>query len=128
MRYVSFLILLVVVLAACGDTTAAADPARFCEILAELDSQDTTGMAADEALPIIQEGRDKYQEGIEVAPEEIKADAETFANYVIEITDLLIAAEGDQSQVDVTAIEEIPDDGVGDAAERVGAWRADNCT
>ncbi len=128
MRYVALLIALVMVIAACGDSEGGADPERFCELLDELDAQNTSGMSADEALPIIEEGRDKYVEGLEVVPDEIRADAETFANFVIEITDLLIAADGDESQVDVAALEAIPDDGVDAAAESVGAWRASNCS
>ncbi|MBT8461116.1 MAG: hypothetical protein HKN80_04150 [Acidimicrobiia bacterium] len=128
MRYVALLAALVLVVAACGDSEGGADPERFCEILDELDTQNTSGMPADEALPIIQEGRDKYVEGIEVAPDEIRADAETFANFVIEITDLLIAAGGDESQVDVADIDAIDDDGVDAAAQSVGAWRTSNCS
>ena len=70
------------VIAACGSSDGGADPERFCEILLELDAQDTSGLSAEESLPIIREGRNKYVEGVEVAPEEIKADAETFANGV----------------------------------------------
>ncbi|MDH3308343.1 MAG: hypothetical protein OEO77_12600 [Acidimicrobiia bacterium] len=128
MRSVALLIALVMVVAACGDSEGGADPERFCELLGELDAQNTSGMAADEALPIIQEGRDKYVEGLEVVPDEIRADAETFANFVIEITDLLIAADGDESQVDLVALEAISDEGVEAAAQSVGAWRAGNCS
>ena len=128
MRRIALLIALVMVVAACGDSEGGADPERFCELLDELDTQNTSGLPADEALPIIQEGRDKYVEGLEVVPDEIRADAETFANFVIEITDLLIATGGDESQVDPAAIEAISDDGVDAAAQSVGAWRASNCS
>ena len=66
MRSVVLLIALLMVVAACGDSEGGADPDRFCELLGELDTQNTSGMSADEALPIIQEGRDKYVEGLEV--------------------------------------------------------------
>jgi len=127
MRFVALMIALVMVVAACGDSEGGADPDRFCELLAELGAQNTSGMTADEALPVIQEGRDKYVEGLEVVPDEIRDDAEVFANFVIEITDVLIAAGGDESQVDIVALEAISDDGVDAAAQAVGAWRADNC-
>ena len=128
MRFIALLIALVMVVAACGDSEGGADPERFCELLDELDAQDTSGMPAAEALPILEEGREKYVEGLEVVPDEIRADAETFANFVIEITDLLIAAGGDESQVDPAAIEAISDDGVDAAAQSVGAWRSSNCS
>ena len=128
MRSFALLVALLILVAACGDSDGGADPERFCELLEELDAQNTAGMSADDALPILQEGRDKYVEGLEVVPGEIRADAETFANYVIEITDLLIAAGGDESQVDLDALEAIPDEGVEAAAEGVGTWRASNCS
>ena len=132
MRYVAFLIASALAIAACGGSDSGADPERFCEILDELDAQDTSGLTADEALPIIREGREKYVEAVEVAPEEIKADAETFANGVLQITDLLIAAGGDESQVDSAALEsvsqEVFTDEFGAAADRVTAWRTSNCS
>ena len=132
MRHVAFLIASALVIAACGDSDSNADAVRFCEILEELDAQDTSGLPADEALPIIREGRDKYLEAVEAAPEEIKADAETFANGVVQITDLLIAAGGDESQVDSAAMEalseEVFTDDFDGAADRVTAWRTSNCS
>ncbi len=120
------------VIAACGSSEPSADPERFCEILVELDEQDTTGLPADEALPIIREGRDKYVEGTEVAPEEIKADAELFADGVLKITDLLIAAGGDQTQVDAEALQSVSEEiftpEFDAAADRVNAWRDSNCS
>ena len=127
MRYLALLVALVLVVAACGDSEGGADPERFCEILDELDSQNTSGMSADEALPIIKEGRDRYIEGLEVVPDEIRADVETFANFVVELTDILIAAGGDESQVDTAALEAVNDDGVDSAVQSVGAWRSSNC-
>ncbi len=120
------------VIAACGSSEPSADPERFCEILVELDEQDTTGLPADEALPIIREGRAKYVEGTEVAPEEIKADAELFADGVLKITDLLIAAGGDQTQVDAEALQSVSEEiftpEFDAAADRVNAWRDSNCS
>ena len=118
--------------AACGGSESAADPARLCEILAEIGAQDTTGLPAEEALPIIRDGRALYAEVAEVAPEEIKADAETFTNGVIQITDLLIAAGGDESQVDSAAMQSVTGDVItqefNDAANSVIAWEASNCS
>ena len=132
MRHVAFLIASALVIAACGDSDSSADAERFCEILEELDAQDTSGLPADEALPIIREGRDNYVEGVEVAPEEIQADAETFANGVLQITDLLIAAGGDESQVDSAAMDSVSEEVFTDefdaAAARVTAWRTSNCS
>ena len=132
MRYIALLIASALVIAACGGSEGSADPERFCEILDELDAQDTSGLPADEALPIIRDGRDKYVEGVEVAPEEIKADAETFANGVLQLTDLLIAAGGDGSQIDGAALESVNEEVFTDefdaAADRVTAWRSSNCS
>lgn len=127
-RSLAVLIALGLVLAACGDSEGGANPERFCELLDEIDAQNTTGMPADEALPIIREGREKYVEGLEVVPDEIRADAETFANYVLEVTDLLIAAGGDESRVDQAALEAIPDEGVAAAARSVDEWSRSNCS
>ncbi|NNF55729.1 MAG: hypothetical protein HKN03_14985 [Acidimicrobiales bacterium] len=132
LRYAVLLIAAASGAGACGSTEAAADPDRFCEILAQLDAQDTSGLPADEALTIISEGRALYVEGVEVAPEEIKAEAETFANGVIQITDLLIAAGGDESQVDIAAMESVTEDILTPefdaAAGEVNAWKASNCS
>ncbi len=131
-RYVALFIASALATAACGSTEAAADPARLCEILAEIGAQDTTGLTADEALPIIRDGRALYAEVAEVAPEEIRADAETFTDGVIQITDLLIAAGGDQSQVDSAAMESVTGEVLtqefNDAANSVIAWEASNCS
>lgn len=133
MPYVVLLIVSALALAACGDSDdSSADPERFCEILVEIDAQDTSGLPADEALPIIREGRDNFLEAIEVAPEDIRADTETVANGALQITDLLIAAGGDESQVDGAELESVSEevftDEYGAAADRVTAWRTSNCS
>ena len=131
-RHCAFAVASVFAIAACGGSDSAANPERFCELLDELNAQDTTDLPADEALPIIREGRDKYAESIEVAPEAIKADAETYANGVIQITDLLIAAGGDQFKVDSAALESTSEEVLTEefdaAVGRVTAWRTSNCT
>ena len=66
MRYVALLIAFALAISACGGSDGGADPERSCVILLELDAQDTSGLSAEEALPIIREGRDKYVEGVEV--------------------------------------------------------------
>jgi hypothetical protein len=129
MRPVAILFAGVLVFSACGDSdSSSADPERFCELVEELDAQDTSGMPANEALPILEEGRAKYEEGLEVVPDEIRADAEVFATYVLEVTDLLIAAGGDESQVDAATVDAVSDEGVGEAGRKVTAWRLDNCS
>ena len=132
LRYVVLFIAAALVSAACGGSESAADPARLCEILAEIGAQDTSGLPAEEALPIIRDGRALYAEAAEVAPKEIKADAETFTDGVIQITDLLIAAGGDQSQVDNEAMAAVTGDVLTPefdaAANSVIAWEASNCS
>ena len=132
MRYSVVIIALILAVSACGDAAAGSDPDRFCEILEELDAQDTDGLPLEEALPIIVEGRDKFEEGKEVAPEEIKADVELVANGAIRITDLLIAAGGDQSKVDETALTaavgEVFTPEYEAATQSVDAWRQTACS
>ncbi len=96
MRYVALILVIAFVAAACGDS-GGPDADRFCEILDELDAQDTRGLPPDEALPIIKEGRASFVEGIEIVPDEIRADATTVADGALQITDLLIAAGGDET-------------------------------
>jgi hypothetical protein len=131
MRSIALILILAFVAAACGGSDGP-DAERFCEILDELDAQDTTGLPPEEALPIIKEGRDNFAEGIKVAPEEIQADAEIVANGAIQFTDLLIEAGGDDSAVDQTAAQELvntvftPE--FDTASQRVDAWRSTNCS
>ena len=101
-------------------------------MLDELDAQDTTGLAPEEALPIIKDGRDKFVEGIEVAPDEIRADVEIFADGALQITDLLIAAGGDEAAVDPAEIQSLAESvftpEYDAAAQSVTAWRGTNCS
>lgn len=131
MRYVTILMIFATLVSACGDSSGA-DAGRFCEILDELDAQNTTGLPLEEALPIIVEGRDKFEEGKSVAPDEINADAVLVADGAIRITDLLIAAGGDESQIDPeelqTAVGEVFTAEYEAAAESVNGWRAANCS
>ena len=131
MRSIALVLVFAFVAAACGGSDGP-DADRFCELLDEIEAQDTSGLSPEDALPIIREGRDNFAESIEVAPEEIQADAETVANGAIQFTDLLIEAGGDDSAVDQTAALEL----VGavftpefDAAsDRVETWRSTNCS
>ena len=132
MRYYVLILALTLGVAACGDSAAGPDADRFCEILDELDAQNTEGLPPEEALPIIVEGRDKFEEGKEVAPEEIKADAETVANGAIQITDLLIAAGGDETKVDeaalTTVLGEVFTPEYEAATQSVNTWRQTACS
>ena len=131
MRSIALILVFAFVAAACGGSDGP-DADRFCEILDELDAQDTTGLSPEDALPIIKEGRDSFTEGIKVAPDEIQADAETVANGAIQFTDLLIEAGGDDSAIDQTAAQELvstvftPEFDA--ASQRVDAWRSTNCS
>lgn len=65
-------------------------------------------------------------------PQEIKADAETFTDGVVQVTDLLIAAVGDESQLDIASMTFNSDDVVNpDFAatdKSVIAWVRSNCS
>lgn len=65
-------------------------------------------------------------------PQEIKADAETFTDGVIQVTDLLIAAVGDESQLDIASMAFDSDDVVtpefAATAKSVIAWVTSNCS
>ena len=131
MRSIALIVVFAFVAAACGGS-GGPDADRFCEILDELDAQDTTGLAPEEALPIIKDGRDKFVEGIEVAPDEIRADVEIFADGALQITDLLIAAGGDEAAVDPAEIQSLAESvftpEYDAAAQSVTAWRGTNCS
>ena len=126
MRAIGLLVVLALVLVACGGSVAE-DPERFCELLEEIDAQDTTDLAADEALEVIQEGREKFVEAAELAPDEIKSEVETVTDVALQLTDLLIEAGGDESRVDVEELV-IDEDEFDDANVAVDAWRAANCS
>ena len=131
MRSAALILVIVFVAAACSDS-GGADPERFCEILDELDAQDTRGLPPADALPIIEAGRAKFVEGTEVAPDEIKADVTTVADGAVQFTDLLIEAGGDESAVSQAAATALastiftPEYDA--AAQRVTAWRTTNCS
>lgn len=131
MRSIALILVFAFVAAACGGSDGP-DAERFCEILDELDAQDTTGLPPEEALPIIEEGRAKFVEGMKVVPDEIRADAETVSNGALQISDLLIDAGGDESAVDPvevqTLVESIFTPEYEAAADSVTTWRGANCT
>jgi hypothetical protein len=131
MRSIALILVLAFVAAACGGSDGP-DADRFCEILDELDAQDTTGLSPDDALPIIKDGKAAFLEGMEVVPDEIRAEAETVANGAVQITDLLIAAGGDETAVDPAEIQTLAESiftpEYDAAAQSVGAWRSTNCS
>jgi hypothetical protein len=131
MRSIALILVFAFVAAACGGS-GGPDAERFCEILDELDAQNTTGLAPEEALPIIKDGRAKFVEGMEVVPDEIRADAETVTNGALQISDLLIDAGGDESAVDPvevqTLVEAIFTPEYDAAAQNVTTWRVANCS
>ena len=129
MRYRVLIVVVASILPACGGSDTDAD--RFCELLEELDGLDTRGLPPDQALVVMKQERDKLEEGSKVAPDEIRADAQLFANGVLELIDLQIAADGDESQIDPAAAaalgEQVFNAEFDAAGTRVNNWRELNC-
>lgn len=128
MRIVAMLVVSALFLAACGGSAGAADPERFCELLDEIDAQNTTGLPADEAVDTLRDGREKFIEAAEVAPDEIKEEVELVTDGAVQLTDLLIEAGNDESQLDSGVVEGIFTDEFDAAADSVDAWRTSNCS
>jgi hypothetical protein len=132
MRYVALLVVFGLFLVACGDSGDAADPDRFCEILTEIDSLDFSGLAPDEVLEAVGDENAKFAEGLDVVPEEIKADAQLVADGVEASNELMLEAGGDFTQIDQAAMEtltsEVFNEEFDAAVQNVSAWRADSCT
>ena len=129
MRYRVLIVAIAAILPACGGSDADAD--RFCELLEELDALDTRGLPPDQALVVMKQERDKLEEGSNVAPDEIRDDAQLFANGIIQLIDLQIAAGGDESQIDQADADALAE-GVftaefDAAGGQVNNWRELNC-
>jgi hypothetical protein len=91
---------------ACGDDDDAADPARFCEINAELEQQrDPLKLPPDEAREAAREFQNLIDESVSVAPDEIRSSVEEFFGAVTAVQDLLAAADFDAEQVDPAELD-----------------------
>lgn len=132
MRYLALLVVFGLFLVACGDSGDAADPDRFCEILSELESLDRNDLSPDGVLEIVRDENAKFAEGMEVVPEEIKADAQFVADSVFASNELMLEVEGDFTQIDQADMEAVESEFFTEDFEaglqNVNAWRADNCT
>ena len=117
-------------LASCGDDDGAtADPARFCEVNAELEQLDdfTTASAAD-ARELVGRTRDLLAEAEQTSPEEIQSAVTTTAAAFGEILDFYANADFDVDPAEFEAAIESGDLGTDPPeAETVFAWIDENC-
>ena len=132
-RPIQILVVFALVAGACGDSAGGADPDRFCEIVNELENAENTAtMPPDEALAAIEEQARALDELVTVAPDDISADLKTVVDVSQQINDVLIAAGGDESQIDNAAMEAIFTESFteefGGASQRVEDWADANCT
>lgn len=132
MRYLALLLILAMFAAACGETAPAADPERFCEILAELDTLSREGLTPDEVLEVVREENEKFAEGVDVVPDEIKIEADLVREAILASNDVMTEAGGDFTKIDQVDLESLSAEyftaEFEDAARTVGDWRTANCT
>jgi hypothetical protein len=132
MRYLALLVVFGLFLVACGDSGDAADPDRFCEILAELESMDRNDLSPDGVLDVVLEENAKFAEGMEVVPEEIGADAQLVADNVFASNELMIQVGGDFAQIDQADMDAVDSEfrtvEFAAAIQNVNDWRASSCT
>jgi hypothetical protein len=132
MRYLALLVVFGLLPVACGDSGDAADPDRFCEILSELDSLDRSDLSPDGVLEVVRDENAKFAEGMEVVPEEIKADAQLVADSVFASNELMLEVEGDFTQIDQADMDAVETEFFTEefeaAIQNVNAWRAASCT
>lgn len=122
MRYLSLVLVVALLGAACGDS--AVDPERLCEIFAEL-GEDDTG-PPDQAS--VARERDLLKEAKKVAPDEIRSSVELGADANLALLDLVEEAEFDLGQVDETAFNAFFTEEVIAAGESIEAWDSANCS
>ena len=99
--------LLLLTLGACGGGGDAVDLERFCEIDAELDLLDPFELPPDQARAAAATFKDLMDEGLKVAPDEIRAAVELRVDSANQILDLFEAADFDQTQIDDAEAEAV---------------------
>lgn len=120
----------VTLLASCGDNSAAADPARFCEINAELEQlEDFTTASPDEARELVDRTRQLLAGVEETAPEEIRSAVRATAESFSVILDFYADADFD---VDLAEFEAALESGAlpfdPPEAAAVFEWIDKNCS
>ena len=124
-------VVLLLVVAACGDDAADAD--RFCELNAEIEqADDFFELPPDEARVAVGEARDAIEEMVKVAPEEVGPSIELLATSFVPILDLFEAADFDSTRLDDGEIDAAFDAALTDetdaASDALDAWIETNCT
>jgi len=130
-RNVALGMVLLLVVAACGDDAAGAE--RFCELNAEIEQVgDFFELPPDEARVAAGEARDIIEEMVKVAPEEISPSIDLMAAYFVPILDLFEAADFDNTRVNEAEIDAAFDAAFTDetdaASDALDAWVDTNCS
>ena len=131
----------VLLAAACGDDGSGANPERFCELAAALDqnSDDPWEMPPDEAREALLEFADLMDEGVSVAPDEVRASVEGVAELNALVRDFFEAhdfdiADVDEAELDALEAEadalsaELEARSADDLGVGVEEWIAGNCS
>jgi len=116
-------------LVSCGDDDAAADPARFCSVNAELEQLDEfTTASPEDAEELVRRTRDLLAEAEETSPDEISSEVNATTESFREILDFYADADFD---VDLSVFEAAIESGdLGTdppEAEVVFDWIDENC-
>lgn len=126
-RLVGLGVVLLFVVAACGDDDAA-DPQRLCEINDEIEQLDLFGVALDSVRDVVREGRLLMDEAVKVAPDEIRDSVELAADSFRLFLDLVEAAEFDPGQINEEDLAAAFSDEALAAGEALEEWVDANCS
>ncbi len=129
MRRLALFVVVVLLGAACGDSAAAADPERFCEISAELEQYFDVITDVEEARERGGETIDLLDEAVRVAPDEIRSSVEIISDGIMQLLDIYEAADFDEAQIDPAELDALfEDEAVPTASDAMEDWVDANCS